>query len=342
MYKYVIQGAGAIGSAIGGIMGKAGFNVTLVSRRDHVEAIKKQNGIYLHTLKGTELQPIKATESVSEIEITDNTVIFQTMKANDTERSLDDLKDINRNTPIVCWQNGVENELIVSKAFNNVYGGVVRFTGTMMTPGETKFAGTGKLIIGLYLEGMDDLTEQIQEDLSQTTLTTIKSNKIMQDKWLKLLVNLMSCVKPMVKDASQNLEKRIEICRNALEEGIKVLDKAGIKAASTNNTEDSPEKMLSNFKNALKLAEGVGQGMELQNSTWQSLAKRKKVLENDWYTGTVIKLGKQHGIPTPYNQSVLFHLHLIADKGLGPEAVTVESIIEKANEFSNNNSEMHL
>lgn len=336
--KYIIQGAGAIGSAIGASLAKAGFDVTIVSRKPHVEAIKKQKGIYLHTLQGTELQPIKAVESVSEIAITDDTVIFQTMKANDTEPSLDDLKDIDLNTPIVCWQNGVENEIIINRVFHRVYGGVVRFTGTMMIPGETRFAGTGKLIMGPYPEGTDHFTEQVVEVLSQTPFTTIKSNNIMQDKWLKLLVNLMSCVKPMLKNASQNLEKRIEICRNTLKEGIEVLNKAGIKAGSTNNTEDSPEKMLQNFDNALKLAEGMGQGMELQNSTWQSLAKRNKVLESDWYTGTVINLGEKYGVPTPYNKAVLFYLHLIAEKELGPESIEIDDIIKRAKELTNKDS----
>ena len=334
--KYIIQGAGAIGSAIGGFLAKAGFEVTLVSRSAHVEAIRRQNGIFLHTLKGTELQQIKAAENVSDIPFTDNTIIFQTMKANDTEQSLKDLNNIDPATPIVCWQNGVENEAVVSKVFKRVYGGVVRFTGTMMKPGETNIAGTGKLIFGPYPEGMDSVTERIATDLGKTPFTTITSGNIMQDKWLKLLVNLMSCVKPMVKDASQNLEKRIVICRNALEEGIQALDKAGITATSTNNTEDSPEKMLENFDNALKLAEGAGQGMELQNSTWQSIAKGKKELENDFYTGVVIDLGRNHGIPTPYNEAILFYLHLMAEKDMGPESVEVDDILAKAKELSEN------
>ena len=332
--KYIIQGAGAIGSAIGGFLAKTGFEVTLVSRSDHVEAIRKQNGIFLHTLTGTELQPINAAESITDIPFTHDTVIFQTMKANDTVRSLDDLKTTDPDTPIVCWQNGVENEAVVSKVFKHVYGGAVRFTGTMMKPGETNIAGTGKLIFGPYPQGMDEITGQIAADLARTPFTIITSNSIMQDKWLKLLVNLMSCVKPMVKNASENMDKRIIICRNALKEGIAVLDKAGIKAASTNNTEDSPQKMLENFDNALKLAEGAGQGMELQNSTWQSLAKRKKELENDFYTGVVINLGKKHSIPTPYNEAILFYLHLMAEKDMGPESVGVDDILVKAKELS--------
>ncbi len=173
MYKYIIQGAGAIGSAIGGSLAKAGFDVTLISREPHVKAIHRQKGIYLTTLEGTELQPINAVKSFSEIDISDNTVVFQTMKASDTDASLDDLQNIDPNTPVICWQNGVDNEEIIGKVFKKVYGGVVRFTATMMTPGETQFAGTGKMILGMYPEGVDALTGQVVKDLAKTDYTSI-------------------------------------------------------------------------------------------------------------------------------------------------------------------------
>ena len=92
--------------------------------------------------------------------------------------------------------------------------------------------------------------------------------------------------------------------------------------------------MVENFDRALKLAEGVGQGMELQNSTWQSLAKGKKELENDFYTGVVIDLGRKLGIPTPYNEAILFYLHLMADKDMGPESIEIDDILAKAIELS--------
>jgi 2-dehydropantoate 2-reductase len=75
--------------------------------------------------------------------------------------------------------------------------------------------------------------------------------------------------------------------------------------------------------------------MALQNSTWQSLAKHKRALENDWYTGTIIDLGKRHGVPTPYNQAILFHLHRMTQQQSGPESLPVEAVIEKAKELSN-------
>jgi len=332
--KYIIHGAGAVGSAIGASLAKAGCDVTLVSRAPHVEAIKKQHGIYCSTLDGVFLQPINAVTTFSEVEITSDTVIFQTMKANYTEASLEDLRDIDPDTPVVCWQNGVDNEAIVSKVFKRVYGGVVRFTATMLTPGETQFAGTGKLILGQYPEGVDNLTRQIVNDFSKTGYTVLASEKIMQDKWLKLCVNLISCIKPMTIKTDTEPELRVKVCRCALEEGIFVLKKAGIKAISTNKTEDSAETMLHNFDDALALAEGVGQSMPLLNSTYQSLAKHKKVLENDWYTGKIVDMGEKLGVPTPYNKAILYYLHYIAKHEMGPESVEVERIIEKAKEFT--------
>ena len=334
MRNYIIQGAGAIGSAIGGSLTKMGYDVTLISKKPHIDAISSQNGLYLHTLKGIILQPIKVTDTIAHCRIDSDTVIFQTMKANDTQSVLNDLKYINKNTPIICWQNGIENEAIVSKVFKRVYGGIVRFTGTLMKPGTVQFAGTGKLIVGLYPKGMDTVVTAIVNDLNSTGFTTLKSDNIMQDKWLKILVNLISCIKPITIKTKDEPEKRIEICRNALKEGIEVLKKTGINAASTNKTEDSPENMLVNFSKSLSLADGEGQGMQLKNSTWQSLAKKNSAIENDFYTGTIIKLGKECNVPTPYNRAILHFLHKIADNNLGPESIEINTIIDKIKEYS--------
>ena len=333
MFKYIIYGAGAVGSAIGGSLAKTGFDVIMVGRKPHTEAINRQNGLWMQTLNGTELQQINAVDTISKIEISDKHIVFVTTKANDTEAALKELS-VNSSIPIVCWQNGVENESTVSRYFKQVYGGVVRFTATMMEPGKVAFAGSGKLIIGKYPAGTDDITYGIASDLSRTEFKTLVSNRIMQDKWLKLLVNLISCVKPITKKTKNEQGQRLKICREILIEGMNVLEKAGIKALSSNNTEDSPEEMLKNFDKTLKLAEGIGQKMELQNSTWQSLAKHKKNLENEFYTGTIINMGEKYGIPTPYNKAILFFVRYISEKELGPESIETERIIKKIEEFS--------
>ncbi len=323
-----------MGSAIGGSLARAGFMVTLISRSAHVEAIKAQGGLMLITLKGQSLQPLSACTSLSEVAFTDDTIIFQTMMANDTQASLADLKYAPAHTPIVCWQNGIGAEDIVGDTHSNVLGGVVRFTATMTKPGEVQFAGTGKLILGPYPMGQNPHAQAIASDLNQTGFQALTSDTIIQDKWLKVIVNLISCIKPMTIKTAPEPELRYRLCRRVMEEGGRVIKKAGIPAISTNGTEDSIDAMLSNFVTTQKLAEGRGQGMELLNSTWQSLARGKKSLEVDWYTGLIVQIGQDNGVPVPYNKAVLYYLHLIAQKGLGPESIHVQDILKMAEDLS--------
>ncbi|MBD3321766.1 MAG: 2-dehydropantoate 2-reductase [Chitinivibrionales bacterium] len=330
MNRYIIYGAGAVGSAIGGLLARAGFDVLCVGRKDYCDALVRSNGIRMTILDREYVQPVRATVSIHPGHFSPETIVFMTVKANDTQAASDEIKKAVDNVPVVCWQNGVGNEDIIAREFTRVYGGVVRFTATMHSPGKTSFAGRGKLIIGTFPSGTDRLARSIASDLVQAGFTALTSDTIMHDKWLKLLVNLISCVRPITKKPPGESELRRKICRNLLSEGIAVLSEAGITARSTNGTEDSAEDMLQKFSDTLRLAEGEGQGMRLQNSTWQGLAKKKKELENDWYTGTIISLGNRHGVPTPYNRAVLDILHDIAAGGRGPESVEAETIIKKA------------
>ncbi|MBD3344433.1 MAG: 2-dehydropantoate 2-reductase [Chitinivibrionales bacterium] len=331
MIHYVIYGAGAVGSALGGALARTGMNATLIARKAHCDAITARGGLTMVTLEGKQIQPIRAVQTLKELSLDTRTVIFMTMKATDTIEALDEIMGLDQSVPVVCWQNGMGNEDLVAQRFSRVYGGVVRFTATMLTPGEIRYAGPGKLILGVYPSGLDDLACDMVQDLTAAGFTTLTSTRIMDDKWLKLLVNLISCVRPMLKRTPEEPALRTRIGEHILREGVAVLNAAGIPAKSTNGTEDSAEAMLEKFSPTLRLAEGEGQGMKLQNSTWQSLARKSRDLENDWYTGVIIKLGEKYGIPTPWNRMVLTTLHTIADQGLGPESVNAEEIVRKGN-----------
>ena len=49
--KYVIIGAGGTGGAIGGFLARAGKDVTLIARGEHLEKIQ-QRGLYFETPDG--------------------------------------------------------------------------------------------------------------------------------------------------------------------------------------------------------------------------------------------------------------------------------------------------
>jgi 2-dehydropantoate 2-reductase len=61
--KIAVIGAGAIGSVIGGLLSKAGEDVTLVGRKPHVDAIN-HNGLMLEGESGKIIIRAKAAENL--------------------------------------------------------------------------------------------------------------------------------------------------------------------------------------------------------------------------------------------------------------------------------------
>jgi len=61
--KITVIGAGAIGSVVGGLLCKAGEDVTLIGRKPHVDAIN-QNGLILEGESGKMVIQIKAAENL--------------------------------------------------------------------------------------------------------------------------------------------------------------------------------------------------------------------------------------------------------------------------------------
>ena len=107
--RFVIAGAGSIGSALGGYLALEGHPVVLIARPTHAEAVRTK-GLTLRTAEG-ELRPtLDATDDASQLEWTDQDIIFITSKSQHTRNLLERLKGAPAATPAFCFQNGVRNE----------------------------------------------------------------------------------------------------------------------------------------------------------------------------------------------------------------------------------------
>ena len=75
--KYVIVGGGAIGSVLACYMTKAGKDVTLVTRGDHLAAIQANGGLSLHYAPDdtTELVPVHAVAEADYVESPDVVIV---------------------------------------------------------------------------------------------------------------------------------------------------------------------------------------------------------------------------------------------------------------------------
>ncbi|MGZ4244904.1 MAG: 2-dehydropantoate 2-reductase, partial [Solirubrobacteraceae bacterium] len=118
--RFVILGAGAIGGAVGARLHQAGYDVTLIARGAHLEAIRR-SGLTLVTPAERSVLSLPAVAEPAEVQWTGEEVVLLATKSQDTLAALAALRDA-AGAPVVCLQNGVENERVALRFMDAVYG----------------------------------------------------------------------------------------------------------------------------------------------------------------------------------------------------------------------------
>ncbi|MCC7352361.1 MAG: 2-dehydropantoate 2-reductase [Anaerolineae bacterium] len=293
--RFVVFGAGAIGSAVGGHLARAGEDVLLVTRPTHAAAISAR-GLRLITSAGTLTVRIAAVSSDDEIQPQSDDVILLAVKSQDTEAAVGDLARVfPLETPIFCAQNGVGNEEVVARAFRRVYGMMVFVPAIYDTPGIVTTAPSrraGVIEVGLYPEGSEDLAGAMAAALQRAGYASRVHPAIMQAKWAKLIGNLGNAV-GAITDGKGDTEALTKAVRAEAEE---ILRRAGISY-------EPPEKFRGRVSPLMAGAE-LPAGTRYLGSTWLSLARRTGSVETDWLNGEIVRLARARGLAAPLNEGL--------------------------------------
>jgi 2-dehydropantoate 2-reductase len=313
MKPYLVFGAGAVGSAISAYLARQGHQIRLVARRSHVEAILAQGGLRVVSREETFTAAVLASVDPPPA-LDPETVIFLTVQSPEVGDALEALAPHLRH-PVVTWQNGIRAEEIAAPRCPVLFGGVVRFTATLLDPGEVRLRSPGKLILGRHPEGEDVLASEIADDLSAAGFETAVSSDIGADKALKLLVNLVSGPPVLLKRTGK--EPALAAVQVAiLEEAIAVFEAAGIAAHPASGIGQTVEELVAHFQAGGSAPDTTG---KIYNSTWQNLHHRRPRIENDYYHGEIVRIGARHGVNAPVNARALEVLEEVRREELGPE-----------------------
>ena len=136
MSRYVIFGAGAVGGVVGARLHQAGHEVALIARGAHLEAIRR-DGLTLTTPVEEITLPIPAAADPAQLGVgaRDDDVVLLAVKSQDTSGALRAIRPTGADVPIVCLQNGVDNERSAARRFGDVYGAVVIAPDRASAPG---------------------------------------------------------------------------------------------------------------------------------------------------------------------------------------------------------------
>lgn len=317
--RYIVIGAGAVGGTIGARLHQGGHEVLLVARGAHHEALTR-DGLRLVTPESTET--LRIPTASGPVPARDDDVLVVATKSQDTIAALDGWPS---ELPVVCAQNGVDNERTVLRRFERVYGMCVWLPAQHLEPGVVAahaYPYSGMLTVGRYPQGVDELARRIAGDLSKRGLVGLAEPDVMRWKYGKLIGNLANAVEALVGHVP-GMEQVIEQARA---EARTVLDKAGI--AYSTPEEDA---RVRGHKVEVRAIEGVNRG---GGSSWQSLARGSGSIEADYLNGEIVLLGRLHSVPTPVNEVLRREANRVAKEKKEPGSMPLETLLALIGECS--------
>ncbi len=323
--RFVVVGAGAVGGVVGARLHQAGHEVALIARGAHLKELQR-TGLTLETPTERTVLRIPVADDPAQLGVgtsaSDDVVLLAT-KSQDTGGALDALQRAGAwAVPIVCLQNGVENERVALRRFPDVYGAVVMAPTGHLRPGAVEAYGklaSGMIDVGRYPQGSDELIEQVAAALEGSQFHSRVWPDVMRLKYAKLILNLGNAVDALCADD----ERREELVAMAVDEGEAALDAAGI-----DHHDDGVDDLGGRWAR-IGVADIGGRG-RAGSSTWQSLARGTGAVETDYLNGEIVLVGRMHGVPTPVNAALCRLAAEQAREGAAPGQLSVDDVLAVA------------
>lgn len=318
--RFVVFGAGAIGGVVGARLHQAGFDVELIARGAHREAIAER-GLTLRTPAEEVTLPIAVHATPATVRLRAGDVVLLAVKGQDTVGALDALSacgPVADSLPIVCLQNGVANEETALRRFPLVYAVPVMSPTAHLEPGAVEASSipvTGILDIGRYPAGVDATCEAIADVFNRSTFVSEVRADVMRWKWAKLVMNLGNVVQAVCAPS----EAAIELVRRARREAVTIMRETGVDFASSE--EDAARR------GDILQPQPIAGRPRAGGSTWQSLARGAPTLETDFLNGEIVLRARLHGRDAPVNALLQVVGRDAAIRRAEPESVDAESLL---------------
>ena len=335
-----IIGAGAIGCVVGGLLTRAGHDVTLIDQwPEHVEAMKR-NGLRLSGTCGDHKIPVKALH-IHELQgvATSFDAVFVSVKSYDTEwaaqMALAYLKQ--PDGVVVDFQNGVNDERVATVVGKSrCLGCVITIGAGMYEPGHAMRTDSGS--VGFKIgeqDGRDTARARelvrIMNDVAPTKLTP----NLWGERWSKLAINCMA--NPLAglsglgsaEVRTEPMPRRIaihvaaEVIRVGRATGFEVEPIYGIEAqrfvdAAQGKGWDAVE---ADMAASVRFLSGG------RPSMLQDVMKGRRT-EIDYLNGYVSRQGRRLGVPTPVNDAVVAAVRSHGVGTLTPDPKNLEPLLQ--------------
>jgi len=305
MIRVAVLGAGAVGCYFGGMLARAGHDVTLIGRPLHVDAIRK-GGLHFEGLAFDERIALRASTEAQAVR--GARLVLFCVKSTDTESAAAQIaSSLDADAIVVSLQNGVDNaERIRARVTQVVFPAVVYVATEMAGPGHLKHHGRGDLVIGApgrpLAPPQAEALECVRRWFTEAGVPVAISGNVTGELWTKLVVNCaynaISAIAQLPYGAMLAAAGIREVMRDVVSEAFAVAAARGVLMPA----------------DLLTMVYGIAEAMPAQySSTAQDLA-RGRATEIDHLNGFLVREGEALGVPVPVNRALHALVKLLESK----------------------------
>ena len=293
--RIAVVGAGGTGGYFGGLLARAGQDVTFIARGSNLEAMRARGLTVESRLAGTFTLPVRATDDPSEVGPVD--LILFCVKTYDTDAAAESVRPLlHPETMLLSLQNGIDNIERIARVTGHTpgVGAVAYVVSALREPGVVaQTAGPGKIIVGELSGGASARTERLHGVLRGAGIEAELHPDIQVILWQKFLfICAFSGVTavtrlPIGTILADPVTHRL--FRGTSEE---------VEAVARASEIDLPSDCVEQAMAQAAAVEPWGRG-----SLYHDLAGGRR-LELEGLNGEVVRRGREHGVQTPLNFAV--------------------------------------
>lgn len=286
--RIAVMGAGSMGGCLGGLLARAGNDVTFITRGAHLDAIQR-NGLRVRSHLGDFTVDPRATDDPGQVHPVD--LVLFTVKTYHNVEAIPLIKPLVRHEPaLMTFQNGVESYEELGNAFGigHVMPGVSYAAATIESPGVIiQESNDARIVFGELNGWRSPRALRVHETMVRAGIEADLSNDVIKALWTKFL--LLAPVAGITSASRLRIKQLLQIPASratfigAMQE-VKAIARAkrvdlepDIVADLVKFIEDFPD-----FQNSMHADIELGRPLELEA-----------------LNGAVVRMGRELGVPTP-------------------------------------------
>ncbi len=293
--KVLIYGIGGAGGYFGAKLSKAGYEVTMIARGKHLEAIQK-NGLEVESINGDfRVIPKMATDNLGEVSKPD--LVILGVKSWQIEGVASLLKPvIGEETMVLPLQNGADNveKLLKILPQNNVLAGLCKIVSFIESPGKIKHASYEPLItFGEIDNAMTARIKYLQEIFNHSGITNNIPEDIVLEIWKKFLfIVTLSGIGGLTRVPIGRIRESDYL--------IDLMQKTAMEILRVANAKNVP-LTLEDIEVVFEIIRRQPPGTTASTQR-DIMAGKPSELEN--FNGYIVTEGNRLGVPTPVNRFI--------------------------------------